>query len=102
MRAAICCSRWRRDFSGANGLLSFAFAQADVQQARRFIDTLELFAIGASWGGYESLVQLAAPARLAEHSYYQGNTPVVRLHIGLENPHDLIDDLSRAFQAALG
>ncbi|MBP1313478.1 cystathionine beta-lyase [Herbaspirillum huttiense F1] len=93
---------WRRDFSGANGLLSFAFAQGDVQHARRFIDALELFAIGASWGGYESLVQLAAPARLAEHSYYQGNTPVVRLHIGLENPHDLIDDLSRAFQAAQG
>ncbi|MBO9535566.1 cystathionine beta-lyase [Herbaspirillum sp.] len=95
-------ARWRRDFSGANGLLSFAFAHDDAQQARRFIDTLELFAIGASWGGYESLVQLAAPARLAEHSYYQGNAPVVRLHIGLENPHDLIDDLARAFQAAQG
>lgn len=93
-------ARWQRDFSGANGLLSFAFVQEDVQQARRFIDALELFAIGASWGGYESLVQLAAPARLAEHSYYQGSTPVVRLHIGLENPHDLIDDLSRAFRVA--
>nr|WP_198983088.1 cystathionine beta-lyase [Herbaspirillum sp. ASV7] len=92
---------WKRDFSGANGLLSFAFRQADGEQARRFIDTLELFAIGASWGGYESLVQLAAPARLAEHSYYQGSQPVVRLHVGLENPNDLIDDLSRAFQAAL-
>ncbi|MBB3213206.1 cystathionine beta-lyase [Herbaspirillum sp. Sphag1AN] len=89
---------WRRDFSGANGLLSFSFKHPDQDRARAFIDALTLFAIGASWGGYESLVQLAAPERLAEHSYFSHPAPVVRLHVGLENVHDLIDDLSRALQ----
>lgn len=96
---------WRRDFSGANGLLSFALTTADTAAARRLVDSLELFAIGASWGGYESLVQIAAPERLAEHSYFRDGAadhqPVIRLHIGLEDPNDLTDDLSRAFQRAL-
>ncbi|KAF1042678.1 MAG: Cystathionine beta-lyase [Herbaspirillum frisingense] len=91
---------WQRDFSGANGLLSFSLREDDADLARRFVDALELFAIGASWGGYESLVQLAAPARLHEHSYFTERRPVVRLHVGLENANDLVDDLSRAFQKA--
>jgi cystathionine beta-lyase len=43
-------------------------------------------------------VQIAAPARLAEHSYFTAAKPVVRLHIGLEDVRDLIDDLDQAFQ----
>ncbi|ALM83421.1 cystathionine beta-lyase [Bordetella sp. N] len=90
---------WQRDFSGASGLVSFAFRGDDARAAAVFIDHLRHFAIGASWGGYESLALEAAPARLSEHSYWDGRGPVVRLHIGLEHPQDLIDDLSRAFQA---
>lgn len=93
---------WRRDFSGASGLVSFAFRHADATAAARFIDALRYFSIGASWGGYESLALEAAPERLAEHSYWQDGAQtqsVVRLHIGLESPLDLIADLERAFSA---
>jgi len=91
---------WLRDFKGANGLLSFALKQDDTARARTFVDALKLYAIGASWGGYESLVQLAAPARLAQHSYLQQQQPIVRLHIGLEDADDLIADLEQAFRLA--
>ncbi|MDB5954838.1 cystathionine beta-lyase [Ramlibacter sp.] len=88
---------WKRDFTGASGLVSFAFRDADATRARRFVDTLQHFAIGASWGGYESLAHLAAPERLREHGCWQGSQPVVRLHVGLEDPGDLIADLGQAF-----
>ncbi|HEY9270667.1 MULTISPECIES: cystathionine beta-lyase [Achromobacter] len=93
---------WRRDFSGASGLVSFAFRHADAAAAARFIDALRYFSIGASWGGYESLALEAAPERLAEHSHWRDGPQtqsVVRLHIGLESPLDLIADLERAFAA---
>ncbi|HCQ48990.1 MAG TPA: cystathionine beta-lyase [Achromobacter sp.] len=93
---------WRRDFSGASGLVSFAFDHPDPTAASRFIDALQYFSIGASWGGYESLALEAAPQRLAEHSLWKqvpGEQSVVRLHIGLENPQDLIGDLERAFSS---
>lgn len=93
---------WRRDFSGASGLVSFAFDNPDPTAASRFIDALRYFSIGASWGGYESLALEAAPERLAEHSIWRqgpGQQSVVRLHIGLEHPQDLIDDIEHAFAA---
>ncbi|WP_332608316.1 cystathionine beta-lyase [Achromobacter sp. ESBL13] len=93
---------WRRDFSGASGLVSFAFDHPDRTAASRFIDALRYFSIGASWGGYESLALEAAPQRLAEHSLWKqvpGQQSVVRLHIGLESPQDLVGDLERAFSS---
>lgn len=93
---------WQRDFTGANGLLSFVFAQATEAQANAFVDALQYFGIGASWGGYESLALIAATERLAEHSLWQDSglqdRPVLRLHIGLEDQRDLIADLSQAFE----
>ena len=87
-------SLWKRDFQGANGLLSVAFkphiSQAD---ADRFVDSLRLFGIGASWGGYESLA-LTYPMI---HGWSGG--ALVRLHIGLEDPGDLVLDLARGFAA---
>ncbi len=92
---------WQRDFSGASGLVSFAFRGEDAAAADAFVDALALFGIGASWGGYESLAQVAAPERLAEHSYWTDKAlPVVRLHIGLEEPADLVADLEQAFAAS--
>jgi cystathionine beta-lyase len=88
---------WRRDFTGANGLVSFALRNADQSKARAFVDALRLFGIGASWGGYESLALVAPLSRVREHSYWRGDEPVVRLHIGLEDPTDLIADLRQAF-----
>ena len=89
---------WQRDFSGASGLVSFEFADADAAGADAFVDALAYFGIGASWGGYESLALVAQPERLREHSYWRGESPVVRLHVGLEDPLDLIADLASAFE----
>ncbi|MHA7683828.1 cystathionine beta-lyase [Cupriavidus sp. PET2-C1] len=92
---------WLRDFSGANGLVSFSLPTADVAAARKLVDSLSLFGLGASWGGYESLVQVAAPERLAQHSYWRGTEPVIRLHIGLEAQEDLIADLAQGLAATV-
>ncbi|MCY1532417.1 Cystathionine beta-lyase [compost metagenome] len=94
---------WRRDYSGASGLVSFALRHADPAAASHYLDALQYFSIGASWGGYESLALEAAPDRLAEHGYWreggQERQSVLRLHVGLESPLDLIEDLERAFGA---
>jgi cystathionine beta-lyase len=92
---------WLRDFKGSNGLVSFTFRQADPAAVTRFVDALRLFGLGASWGGYESLVLPAPAARLAGHSYWQGNTSVVRLHVGLEDPLDLLADLEQALRLSV-
>jgi cysteine-S-conjugate beta-lyase len=89
---------WQRDFTGANGLVSFALRRAQAAEASAFVDALRLFGIGASWGGYESLALIAPPSRLREDRYWRGGEPVVRLHVGLEDPADLIADLSQAFR----
>lgn len=92
---------WKRDFSGANGLLSFTLADYDLGRATAFVDALKLFAIGASWGSYESLALLTAPERLVSHSAWAGSrAPLVRLHVGLENPRDLVADLAQGLDAA--
>ena len=87
---------WRRDFKGSTGL--FAFALNDGDKARRddLVDALELFGIGYSWGGYESLAVPVDPERLRTATSRDFGGPLVRLHIGLEDPQDLIDDLARA------
>lgn len=92
---------WQRDFTGASGLVSFAFKEQDVPAAHAFVNALQHFGIGASWGGYESLAIMAAPERLQEHSAWTGTTPVVRLHVGLEDPADLIADLAQAFESVV-
>jgi len=88
---------WQRDYKGSSGLFSFELKGADASKRAAFIDALELFGIGYSWGGYESLVLPVDP--------YRTVTPpppsnLVRLHIGLEDPEDLIADLSAAFDHA--
>ncbi len=60
-----------------------------------FIDALDLFGIGASWGGFESLIQPAFPDRARTATQWQAEGPLVRLHIGLEDPQDLIADLAQ-------
>ncbi|MBW0447742.1 cystathionine beta-lyase [Paraburkholderia phenoliruptrix] len=92
---------WKRDFKGANGLVSFAFRHAQAAQASAFVDALRLFGIGASWGGFESLALVAPPSRIREHSYWRGAEAIVRLHVGLEDPADLIADLGQAFRRVL-
>jgi cystathionine beta-lyase len=90
---------WRRDFSGSSGLFAFTFKQ-DWPQSRiaAFVDALDLFGIGFSWGGFKSLIT-AGQYRRPAGSRYAGRT-VIRLNIGLEDPEDLIADLEKGFTAA--
>jgi cystathionine beta-lyase len=91
---------WQRDCTGSNGMMAAALRLSPAQ-ARVFVDSLRLFSIGYSWGGFESLVQLVSLQTLAGHRYWQGDgQAVVRLHIGLEAPEDLIDDLAQALDRA--
>jgi cysteine-S-conjugate beta-lyase len=85
---------WARDFKGATGLFSFVLAGGDDAARDRLVDALELFGIGYSWGGYESLALPADPVRTATRPAFEG--PLVRLHIGLEDPDELIADLAAA------
>ena len=86
--------QWARDFKGASGLFSFVLDGGGEAERARLIDSLELFGIGYSWGGYESLAVPVYPPRSATKTAWEG--PIVRLHIGLEDPHDLIADLGQA------
>jgi cysteine-S-conjugate beta-lyase len=90
---------WKRDFTGASGLFSMVLKPVPQKAHYAFLDTLELFGIGASWGGYESLAIPfdCAPTRSATRWAPRG--PTVRFHIGLEAVEDLIADLERGFAA---
>jgi cystathionine beta-lyase len=91
---------WRRDCTGSNGLLSVALT-LPLPAVRVFVDTLKLFNIGFSWGGFESLVMLLAPSELARHRDWSDTRhTLLRLHIGLEAPEDLIADLTQALERA--
>lgn len=92
---------WRRDFSGASGLFSFTLKGASDAQRACFIDSLRLFGIGYSWGGFESLALPVDPQSCRSATKWAADGPLVRLHIGLEDTADLIADLDRAF-ATLG
>jgi cystathionine beta-lyase len=83
---------WARDFAGATGLFSFVLNGGSAAARTRLIDGLELFGIGYSWGAFESLALPADPVRTATRPDFEG--PLVRLHIGLEDPDDLIADLA--------
>lgn len=96
---------WARDFTGGCGLFSFVLRGGSPALRARFIDALELFGIGFSWGGYESLVIPFDPARARSATAWppagwdREDGLGVRLSIGLEDPDDLIGDLERGFAA---
>jgi len=91
---------WRRMFRGTNGLISIALKDMSETEAFSICDRLELFDLGASWGGFESLVLPASAQKLSERRGWSGAAGVLRLHIGLENPDDLISDIDQAFAKA--
>ena len=86
---------WKRDFTGASGLFSVVLKPASEKSLAAMLDDMALFGMGASWGGFESLVLPFKPHRTATNWTAQG--PCLRFHIGLENPDDLIDDLKDGF-----
>lgn len=90
---------WARDFSGGCGLFSFVFAGGSAAQCDAFVDALQLFGIGYSWGGFESLVTPLEPAAIRSATSWPKDRFGVRLSIGLEDVADLRADIEQAFAA---
>ncbi|HEV2961961.1 MAG TPA: cystathionine beta-lyase [Candidatus Angelobacter sp.] len=87
---------WKRDFTGSTGLFSFVFGdEFTKEQVLAFVDALELFEIGYSWGGVTSLAMAYALHSPKRPNY---GSRIVRLYIGLENIEDLKADLAQAFE----
>jgi cystathionine beta-lyase len=87
---------WKRDFSGACGLFGLILKPAPEKAVAAFVDGLQHFGIGYSWGGFESLIVPAHITRTAK--VFPAEGPVLRIHAGLEDAGDLIADL----EAGLG
>ncbi len=90
---------WKRDFTGASGLFSIVLKPAPRKAVDALLDTVKLFGMGYSWGGFESLVIPFDCADYRTASKWAPGGPTLRLHIGLENVSDLKADLARGFEA---
>ena len=96
---------WKKYYTGATGLLSIVIKSKNKSSVTKFVNSLELFGIGYSWGGFESLAILQELKR-SKDEYSQGrrffkynkNEHIVRLHIGLEDSKDLITDLKQSLR----
>jgi cystathionine beta-lyase len=88
---------WKRDFDGAASLFSFVMHPVNKPQVAAFVNALKYFGIGSSWGGYESLITAPNISPLRTATRWPADGPVIRLHIGLEDPDDLIADIEQAF-----
>ncbi|MCC0026569.1 MAG: cystathionine beta-lyase [Zhengella sp.] len=90
---------WKRDFCGASGLFSIVLEGGGTEKAHAFLDALEIFGLGYSWGGHESLaVHVYLGDRTVSRTDYGG--PLIRLQIGLEDVADLKADLAAGLEAA--
>ncbi len=97
---------WKKYYSGATGLLSIVIKSKKKSSVIKFVNSLELFGIGYSWGGFESLAILQELRSSKKDEYIQGrkyfrfnkDEHIVRLHIGLEDPKDLINDLKNSLR----
>ena len=95
---------WKKYYSGATGLLSIVIKSKNKSSVIKFVNSLELFGIGYSWGGFESLAILQELRKETEYTkgrqYYRFDKDehIVRLHIGLEDPKDLIFDLKKSLK----
>lgn len=89
---------WRRDFTGASGLFSVVLNPVPDAAVAAMLDGLQLFGMGFSWGGFESLILPVRPEASRTATRWRARGPVLRLHVGLEDPADLIADLERGFE----
>jgi cystathionine beta-lyase len=88
---------WRRDFLGACGLFGVILRPCSNAAVAAMVEGLELFGMGYSWGGYESLIIPTHPERYRTATTWQAEGPCLRIHAGLEDPDDLIADLAAGF-----
>jgi cystathionine beta-lyase len=83
---------WKRDFKGATGLFGVVLKDVPHDRFAAFMDSLKLFGMGYSWGGFESLI---VPSKIHRSGPYEAEGPVIRIHAGLEDAGDLIADLEQ-------
>ncbi|HUB84817.1 MAG TPA: cystathionine beta-lyase [Rhizomicrobium sp.] len=86
---------WKRDFKGASGLFGVMLKPVGEKQFAAFMDSLKLFGLGYSWGGYESLIVPPHVHRTA--TKFAGDGKLIRIHAGLEDAGDLVADLEQGF-----
>ena len=95
---------WKKYYTGANGLFSVIIKSSKKSSVIKFVNSLELFGIGYSWGGFESLALLqdlrdeTKYTQTRKYFRFSKDEHIVRLHIGLEDPKDLINDLRRSLR----
>jgi len=92
---------WKKYYSGASGLLGIVIKSKSKSSVYKFVNSLELFGIGYSWGGFESLaVYNDHIIEMGKRLFFklEKNHHLIRLHIGLEDPKDLINDLRRSLR----
>jgi cysteine-S-conjugate beta-lyase len=91
---------WERDFTGSSGLFGLVLKQVPTRQVHAFLDSLELFGLGFSYGGFESLAIHCDPQLKRTTTVPNYGGPLIRISIGLEEPADLIADLAQALEKA--
>jgi cystathionine beta-lyase len=89
---------WKRDFKGACGLFGIILNYFPEKAIAAMLDNMKFFAMGASWGGYESLIIPTEPSKIRSASIWSSPGQCLRLHIGLEDPSDLISDLEEGLR----
>ena len=90
---------WKRDFLGASGLFAFKLHPVSETALGRLLDTTELFGMGYSWGGFESLLIPFDPRPTRTATKWDAKGPSLRIHVGLEDTDDLIANLEVGFEA---
>ncbi len=93
---------WKRDMTGASGLFGVVLKPFSKKALAAMLDGLELYGMGASWGGFESLILPAHIETVRTATRWTAAGPTVRIHAGLEDPDDLIKDLERGFERLRG
>ncbi len=92
---------WKKYYSGSSGLMGVKIISKNKNSVIKFLNKLKLFAHGYSWGGFESLALYQDKLALGNRSYTKlsNNEHIIRLHIGLEDPNDLIADIKQAIKS---
>jgi cysteine-S-conjugate beta-lyase len=93
---------WKRDFTAASGLFGVILKPVARERVNAMLNTFELFGMGWSWGGFESLIIPTYPERTRAVTRWEAAGPCLRLAVGLDDPHDLIADLERGFRTLAG
>ena len=91
---------WKKYYKGASGLMGLKIKSKSKSSVKKFVNSLKLFGYGYSWGGFESLALYQEIIERGYRSYLnlKKDEHIVRLHIGLEDPKDLINDLKKAIR----